>query len=440
MDSNQSNTDTPPKLKVPKSIPRTSENLETPPRTNRRSVNLNSDDIPPNLLETSAIPFRRSNRSSSAGSTGMFGGSNGSVVSLALVDSVEMRTRQPSEQSKSDQLAAPVGARYRTSSSRSARSGFGILNKKPSVETDGEFASDTDYDSVTGEGRVWRMKESAREKKNIELHKLFRSLSAAEIYIADFQCALQKDILIQGKLYLTPNNICFYANIFGFVTTLVIPFAEIINLEKKMTALIIPNAIAVSTTKTQYIFTSFMSREQCFAVIDELWRANSTLTPDDFDFNDPPPDSDSESADAGEDLDDSSFDENSIIANHIPVSLDGITLTTNDSANSNIFSNDPIFVFLNDFISPLVAAESDAVTFADAPLTWLTGITTEEVSEKRVKGKKGKVSSVQSQQQMTGLIVVVVFVVLILLTAVSSLSVLWKVRRIVGKIEDLVGL
>lgn len=28
-------------------------------------------------------------------------------------------------------------------------------------------------------------------------------------------CALQRDILIQGRLYISPNWLCFYANLFG---------------------------------------------------------------------------------------------------------------------------------------------------------------------------------------------------------------------------------
>jgi hypothetical protein len=33
-----------------------------------------------------------------------------------------------------------------------------------------------------------------------------------------FTCAYQKDIAIQGKLYVTQNRLCFHSNILGFVT------------------------------------------------------------------------------------------------------------------------------------------------------------------------------------------------------------------------------
>ncbi len=36
--------------------------------------------------------------------------------------------------------------------------------------------------------------------------------------IPDYSCALQKDILVQGRLYITQSYICFYANIFRWET------------------------------------------------------------------------------------------------------------------------------------------------------------------------------------------------------------------------------
>ena len=40
-------------------------------------------------------------------------------------------------------------------------------------------------------------------------------LSAA----SDYSCALQREILLQGRLYLSENWICFYSNIFRWETT-----------------------------------------------------------------------------------------------------------------------------------------------------------------------------------------------------------------------------
>lgn len=39
----------------------------------------------------------------------------------------------------------------------------------------------------------------------------------------DFVCALQKKILLQGRLYVFEHYVCFYANVFGYVKKIIIP-------------------------------------------------------------------------------------------------------------------------------------------------------------------------------------------------------------------------
>lgn len=36
--------------------------------------------------------------------------------------------------------------------------------------------------------------------------------------LIDYGCALQREILIQGRIYISENHICFHANIFGWIT------------------------------------------------------------------------------------------------------------------------------------------------------------------------------------------------------------------------------
>lgn len=38
------------------------------------------------------------------------------------------------------------------------------------------------------------------------------------LFSTDYSCALQRDILLQGRLYLSENWICFYSNIFRWET------------------------------------------------------------------------------------------------------------------------------------------------------------------------------------------------------------------------------
>lgn len=65
---------------------------------------------------------------------------------------------------------------------------------------------------------------------------------------------------------------CFYANILGWVTSVVISFRDIVVIEKRNTALLFPNAIQISTLHHRYFFTSFVFREQAFAKMTKSWK------------------------------------------------------------------------------------------------------------------------------------------------------------------------
>ncbi|KAI9016441.1 GRAM domain-containing protein, partial [Phycomyces nitens] len=104
--------------------------------------------------------------------------------------------------------------------------------------------------------------------RNSDFHGLFRSVPENDPLLEDYKCALQKDILLQGHLYITENHICFNANIFGW---LVIAFSDILKVEKRMTAMIIPNAIHIYTPHGKHIFASLLSRDLAYDQIVQLW-------------------------------------------------------------------------------------------------------------------------------------------------------------------------
>ncbi|KAF9038283.1 GRAM-domain-containing protein [Hymenopellis radicata] len=112
----------------------------------------------------------------------------------------------------------------------------------------------------------------ASSRRNADFHELFPTIPEGDYLIEDYGCALQREILIQGRLYISENHICFHANIFGWITDLSIPIYEITSLEKKMTAFVIPNAIQITTRQNKYSFTSFLSRDTTFDVIYNIWR------------------------------------------------------------------------------------------------------------------------------------------------------------------------
>ncbi|KAF9235160.1 hypothetical protein BU15DRAFT_51746 [Melanogaster broomeanus] len=112
----------------------------------------------------------------------------------------------------------------------------------------------------------------ASNKRNADFHELFPNIPEGDYLIEDYGCALQREILIQGRLYISENHICFHANIFGWITDLSIPIYEIVALEKKMTAFVIPNAIQITTRQAKYTFASFLARDTTHEVITNIWR------------------------------------------------------------------------------------------------------------------------------------------------------------------------
>ncbi|KAI8376028.1 uncharacterized protein BYT42DRAFT_614815 [Radiomyces spectabilis] len=112
----------------------------------------------------------------------------------------------------------------------------------------------------------------ANDKRNDDFHALFRSVPDNDALIEDYKCALQKEILLQGHIYVSQHHLCFKANIFGWVTNLVIAFSEITSIEKRMTAKIIPNGIQIATANAKHIFASFLSRDHAYDQMIKIWK------------------------------------------------------------------------------------------------------------------------------------------------------------------------
>ncbi|XP_062064313.1 protein Aster-C isoform X4 [Lepus europaeus] len=88
----------------------------------------------------------------------------------------------------------------------------------------------------------------------------------------DYACALQRDILLQGRLYLSENWLCFYSNIFRWETTISIALKNITFMTKEKTARLIPNAIQIITQGEKFFFTSFGARDRSYLSIFRLWQ------------------------------------------------------------------------------------------------------------------------------------------------------------------------
>uniref|UniRef100_A0A8C5D188 GRAM domain containing 1Bb n=1 Tax=Gadus morhua TaxID=8049 RepID=A0A8C5D188_GADMO len=110
------------------------------------------------------------------------------------------------------------------------------------------------------------------KQRNEDFRKLFKQLPDTERLIVDYSCALQRDILLQGRLYLSENWICFYSNIFRWETLLTVRLKDICSMTKEKTARLIPNAIQLCTDTDKHFFTSFGARDRTYMMMFRLWQ------------------------------------------------------------------------------------------------------------------------------------------------------------------------
>lgn len=196
----------------------------------------------------------------------------------------------------------------------------------------------------------------ANEKRQTEFHQMFKQIPLNEKLIEDYSCALQKEILVQGRLYISDAHICFNSNILGWVTNFVIPFSEVIQIEKRNTAGLFPNAIAVQTLHSKNLFCSLLNRDGTIAMMTRFWNYNihgfnkdslvyrDQLTDDDMDDssheNDDERAENSDSESSAEDSDgdaesDASFEANDEDTSENLEKADGSDAVMNESKDSS---------------------------------------------------------------------------------------------------------
>ncbi|XP_070773333.1 protein Aster-B-like [Enoplosus armatus] len=133
--------------------------------------------------------------------------------------------------------------------------------------------------SIRGSGKNSKKSQSwynvlspTYKQRNEDFRKLFKQLPDTERLIVDYSCALQRDILLQGRLYLSENWICFYSNIFRWETLLIVRLKDICSMTKEKTARLIPNAIQLCTDNEKHFFTSFGARDRTYMMMFRLWQ------------------------------------------------------------------------------------------------------------------------------------------------------------------------
>lgn len=110
------------------------------------------------------------------------------------------------------------------------------------------------------------------KSRSEDFKKLFGDVPGDERLIVDYSCALQKEILVQGRLYVTQNYLCFYANIFGWETNLTLKWKDVAAITKEKTALVIPNAVLICTKSEKCFFTTFAQRDKTYLMLFRIWQ------------------------------------------------------------------------------------------------------------------------------------------------------------------------
>lgn len=146
------------------------------------------------------------------------------------------------------------------------------LANGPAEESPTVRRASTEQPKGNEEEQKTNVSSSTYKQRSEEFRKLFKDLPESEKLIVDYACALQKDILLQGRLFLSESWICFHSNIFRWETTICLPLRDVTSMTKEKTARLIPNAIQISTESEKYFLTSFAARDRSFLNMFRMWQ------------------------------------------------------------------------------------------------------------------------------------------------------------------------
>eukprot|EP01027_Heterolobosea_sp_BB2_P025509 GEZU01039148.1.p1 GENE.GEZU01039148.1~~GEZU01039148.1.p1 ORF type:complete len:1014 (-),score=252.34 GEZU01039148.1:13-3054(-) len=114
------------------------------------------------------------------------------------------------------------------------------------------------------------------KNKNDEFVRMFK-LPPDEKVVEDFSCAYYKRMIYQGRMYISQNYVCFNSNLVVLKAAIVIDFKDIVAIDRKSTALFVPNAIEIITKDNSYFFGSMLFRDQTYTILVELWKIHNKM-------------------------------------------------------------------------------------------------------------------------------------------------------------------
>nr|XP_012149577.1 PREDICTED: GRAM domain-containing protein 1B-like isoform X3 [Megachile rotundata] len=110
------------------------------------------------------------------------------------------------------------------------------------------------------------------KSRSEDFKRIFKDVPDDERLVVDYSCALQREILVHGRLYVSQNYVCFYANIFSWETLVCLRWKDVTSITKEKTALVIPNAILICTATDKFFLTSFGARDKTYVMLFRVWQ------------------------------------------------------------------------------------------------------------------------------------------------------------------------
>ncbi|KAM9254679.1 GRAM domain-containing protein 2B-like [Cariama cristata] len=101
--------------------------------------------------------------------------------------------------------------------------------------------------------------------------KAFGDLAEREALLDCFSCAWQREVPYHGRLYITSHHVCFHSSLLLKDIKVVVPVTSISALKKTNTALLVPNALSIRTTKGEkFLFVSLRRREATYQLLKSV--------------------------------------------------------------------------------------------------------------------------------------------------------------------------
>ncbi|KAM8727033.1 uncharacterized protein AB9X84_000879 [Acanthopagrus schlegelii] len=105
-------------------------------------------------------------------------------------------------------------------------------------------------------------------KHNKSFHKLFPEIPEAETLTQTFTCALQKEVLYHGKLFVSEHHVCFHSSVLLKETKVVIPASSVREVKKHNSAL---SMMSIETADGEkHSFVSLRNREMCYKLLETV--------------------------------------------------------------------------------------------------------------------------------------------------------------------------